>query len=147
MYIRGLLHTSLIHISSVFCKKIFLNFGDYFVHFGFSPTKFSGLFSICFEISISNLANTSSSWCHKSSLSFIPIGTLWPTLQPKLGQSHLSVFMALKIIWRPHIRYKHLYSECLDPTDFCYGWTIFGPLADKNAQKGELIELLASENF
>ena len=60
--------------------------------------KFSGFFSTCFEISVWNLVYTCSRWCYTSSSSFIPIGTLWPTLQPKIGQSHLSAFMALKII-------------------------------------------------
>ena len=54
--------------------------------------------STCFEISVWNLAYTFSRWCHTSSSSFIPIWTLWPTLQPKIGQSHLSAYMALKII-------------------------------------------------
>ena len=60
--------------------------------------KFSGLFCTCCDISVWNLAYTFSGWCHTSSSSFIPIWTLWPTLQPKIGQSHLSAFMALKII-------------------------------------------------
>ena len=59
---------------------------------------FYGLFCTCCEISVWNLAYTSSGWCHTSSSSFIPIWTLWPTLQPKIGQCHLSAFMALKII-------------------------------------------------
>ena len=32
-------------------------------------------------------------------------------------------------------------------TDFRHGWAIFGPLADKNTRKGELVELPASEQF
>ena len=60
--------------------------------------KFPDFFCTCCEISVWNLAYTSSGWCHTSSSSFIPIWTLWPTLQPKIGQSHLSAFMALKII-------------------------------------------------
>ena len=59
---------------------------------------FRTFFCTCCEISVWNLAYTFSGWCHTSSLSFIPIWTLWPTLQPKIGQSHLSAFMALKII-------------------------------------------------
>ena len=54
--------------------------------------KFSRLFCTCFEISVWNLVYKSSRWCHMSSSSFIPIWTLWPTLQPKIGQSHLSAF-------------------------------------------------------
>ena len=60
--------------------------------------KFSRLFCTCCEISAWNLAYTSCGWCHTSSLSFIPIWTLWPTLQQKIGQSHLFAFMAFKII-------------------------------------------------
>ena len=60
--------------------------------------KFSGLFCTCFEISVWNLSYRSSGWCHASNSSFIPIWTLWPTLQLKIGQSHLSAFMALKAI-------------------------------------------------
>ena len=33
----------------------------------------------------------------------------------------------------------------LTPTDFCHAWAIFGPLVDKNTEKGELLELLASD--
>ena len=58
---------------------------------------FRTFFCTC-EISVWNLAYTSSGWYHTSNSSFIPIWTLWPTLQPKIGQSHLSAFMALKII-------------------------------------------------
>ena len=35
----------------------------------------------------------------------------------------------------------------LIPTDFCHGWAISGPLADKNTGKGVLLELPASEKF
>ena len=60
--------------------------------------KFSGLFCTCCEISVWNLAYTSSGRCHTSRSSFIPIWILWPTLQPKIGQSNLSAFIAVKII-------------------------------------------------
>ena len=76
--------------------------------------KFSGLFCTCFEISVWNLAYTSSGWCHTSSLNFIPIWKLWPTLKPKIGQSHLSAYMALKIMKSPQIWYTHSNSECFD---------------------------------
>ena len=33
----------------------------------------------------------------------------------------------------------------LTPTDFCHAWAIFSPLVDKNTQKGELVELPASD--
>ena len=35
----------------------------------------------------------------------------------------------------------------LTPTDFCHAWAIFGPLVDKNTQKGELIELPAIDTW
>ena len=88
----------LFDISSVFYKIIiFKILAIIFVRFGFFEV-FRAFFSTCFEISIWNLVYTCSRWCYTSSSSFIPIGTLWPTLQPKIGQSHLSAFMALKII-------------------------------------------------
>ena len=43
--------------------------------------------STCFEISIWNLVYTFSGWHDMSSLSFITIGSLWPSLQPKVGQT------------------------------------------------------------
>ena len=42
----------------------------------------------CFEISIWNLVYTFSRWHDMSSLSCITIGSLWPSLQPKVGQTH-----------------------------------------------------------
>ena len=137
----------LLDISSVCCKKYyFQNFGDYFCAFWIFRS-FPSFFSTCFEISVWNLVYTCSRWCYTSSSSFIPIGTLWPTLQPKIGQSHLSAFMALKIIQRPQIWYTHLYCECLDPIDFCHARAIFGPLVDKNTGKGELVELPVSDTW
>ena len=53
--------------------------------------KFSGLFCTCFEISVWNLVYTCIWWCRTSSLSFIPIWTLWPTLQPKIRQSFICI--------------------------------------------------------
>ena len=35
----------------------------------------------------------------------------------------------------------------LTPIDFCHAWAIFGPLVDKNTQKGELIELPANDTW
>ena len=49
--------------------------------------SFPDFFSTCFEISIWNLVNTFSRWHDMSSLSFITIGSLWPSLQPKVGQT------------------------------------------------------------
>ena len=88
-----------------------------------------------------------SRWCYTSSSSFIPIGTLWPTLQPKIGQSHLSAFMALKIILRPQIWYTHLYCECLDPYWFSSWLGNFWPSGRQNTWKGVLLGLPASEKF
>ena len=42
----------------------------------------------CFDISIWNLVYTFSRWHDISSLSCITIGSLWPSLQPKVGQTH-----------------------------------------------------------
>ena len=44
--------------------------------------------STCFEISIWNLVYTFSRWHDMSSLSCITIGSFWPSLQPKVGQTH-----------------------------------------------------------
>ena len=49
--------------------------------------SFPDFFSTCFEISIWNLVYASSRWHDMSSLSFITIGSLWPSLQPKVGQT------------------------------------------------------------
>ena len=63
-----------------------------------SQRKVFRTFCTCFEISVWNLAYTFSGLCHTSSSSFIPIWTLWHNLQPNIGQSHLSAYIALKII-------------------------------------------------
>ena len=49
--------------------------------------SFPDFFSTCFEISIWNLVYGFSRWHDMSSLSFITIGSLWPSLQPKVGQT------------------------------------------------------------
>ena len=50
--------------------------------------RFPGFSSTCFEISIWNLVYTFSRWHDMSSLSCITIGSFWPSLQPKVGQTH-----------------------------------------------------------
>ena len=50
--------------------------------------SFPDSFSTCFEISFLNLVYTFSRWHDMSRLSFIIIGSLWPSLQPKVGQTH-----------------------------------------------------------
>ena len=50
--------------------------------------RFPDISSTCFEISIWNLVYTFSRWHDISSLSCITIGSLWPSLQPKVGQTH-----------------------------------------------------------
>ena len=50
--------------------------------------RFSDFSSTCFEISIWNLVYTCSRWHDMSSLSCITIGSFWPSLQPKVGQTH-----------------------------------------------------------
>ena len=49
--------------------------------------SFPDFFSTCFEISIWNLVYAFSRWHDMSSLSFITIGSFWPSLQPKVGQT------------------------------------------------------------
>ena len=44
--------------------------------------------STCFEIPIWNLVYTFSRWHDMSSLSCITIGLIWPSLQPKVGQTY-----------------------------------------------------------
>ena len=50
--------------------------------------RFPDFTSTCFEISIWNLVYTFSRWHDMSSLSCIAIGSFWPSLQPKVGQTH-----------------------------------------------------------
>ena len=50
--------------------------------------------STCFEISIWNLVYTFSRWHDMLSSSCITIGSLWPSLQPKVGQTHFFSIMA-----------------------------------------------------
>ena len=50
--------------------------------------RFPDFSSTCFEISIWNLVYTFSRWHDMSSLSCITIGSLWLSLQPKVGQTH-----------------------------------------------------------
>ena len=50
--------------------------------------RFPDFSSTCFEISIWNLVYTFSRWHDMSSLSCITIGSLWPSLQPKVGQTY-----------------------------------------------------------
>ena len=50
--------------------------------------RFPDFSSTCFEISIWNLVYTFSRWHDMSSLSCITIGSLWPSLQPKVGQTN-----------------------------------------------------------
>ena len=50
--------------------------------------RFLDFSSTCFEISIWNLVYTFSRWHDMSSLSCITIGSLWPSLQPKVGQTY-----------------------------------------------------------
>ena len=84
----------LLEIKSVFLQTSFFlqNLAIIFVRLGFF--KVSGPLSTCFEISIWNLIYTLWRWRHASSSSFILLGTLWHTSQPKIGQSNFSAFMA-----------------------------------------------------
>ena len=49
--------------------------------------SFPDFFSTCFDISNWNLVYAFSRWHDMSSLSFITIGSLWPSLQPNVGQT------------------------------------------------------------
>ena len=102
-------------ISSVFFfqNSYLWNFGDYFCVFWIFRS-FSGFF-------LHVLRYRFETWyihCrrrHRSSSSFITIGTLWPTLQQKIGQSHFFCIHGLKkYIELSQILYTHLYSECLE---------------------------------
>ena len=50
--------------------------------------RFPEFSSTCFEISIWNLVYAFSRWHDMSSLSCITIGSIWPSLQPKVGQTY-----------------------------------------------------------
>ena len=50
--------------------------------------RFPDFSSTCFEISIWNLVYAFSRWHDISSLSCITIGSIWPSLQPKVGQTY-----------------------------------------------------------
>ena len=50
--------------------------------------RFPDFSSTCFEISIWNLVYAFSRWHDMSSLSCITIGSIWPSLQPKVGQTY-----------------------------------------------------------
>ena len=103
------------------------------------------LVSSCFEILIWNLVYTSSR-CHTSSSSFIPIGTLWPTLQPKIGQSFFCIHGLKNYIEASDLVHTHLYGECLHPYWFSSWLGNFWPSGTKNPNR-ELVELPASEKF
>ena len=52
------------------------------------PSTFTGLFSICFEISIWNLVYKFNRWHFMSGLSFITIDSHWLNLKPKVVQTY-----------------------------------------------------------
>ena len=125
----------LLDISSVFCENIIFGILTIiFTRFGFFEVF--GLISTLFEISIWNVVCTCSMWSYTSSSSFIPIGTLWPTLQPKISQSRLSACNALKTYIGLRSGAHTYIVSVLIPTDFLHGWVIVGPLVDKNTWKG-----------
>ena len=67
--------------------------------------SFPDFFSTCFEISIWNLVYAFSRWHDMSSLSFITIGSLWPSLQPKVGQTQFLQSWPYKSRWILQIWY------------------------------------------
>ena len=88
----------LLYITSVFCANVIFGIlAIICVRFGFCEV-FRAFF--CFEISIWNLVYIyiCSRWCYTSSSSFIPIMTLWPTLQPKIGCRVKVCILVLKFV-------------------------------------------------
>ena len=67
--------------------------------------SFPDFFSTCFEISIWNLVYAFTRWHHMSSLSFITIGSLWPSLQPNKGQTQFLKSWPYKSRYIPQIWY------------------------------------------
>ena len=78
MYVFKMLPIILILFIHPFEKRTY-----YAVAMSVRPSEFSGLFSTCFEITIWNLVYAFRRWHDMSSLSFITIGSFWPSLQPK----------------------------------------------------------------
>ena len=105
---------------------------------------FSGLFWKCFEMSIWNLVYTFSMWHEMASLSFITIGLLWPSLQPKVGQTYFLQSWPHKSrqilpIWNidgPLYTYRHKFR-------FLQNITFFGILAIINGRLGFFRHFLA----
>ena len=98
MYIQNLLNSLdygqlLFHFCMPVWKTVVLSCGDVHSYVHLSFPDFS---TTCFDISIWNLAYTFGRWHHTVSLSFLTTRLLWPTSQPKVGQIHFIVFMALK---------------------------------------------------
>ena len=67
--------------------------------------RFPDFSSTCFEILIWNLVYTFSRWYDVSSLSCITIGSLWLSLQPKVGQTHFLQSWPHKSRWILQIWY------------------------------------------
>ena len=129
----------LLDISSVFCKKIILRIlAIIFVRFGF--------FKVFQAFFLHVLRYQYETWyihavggvTRQVRVSFQ--SGHFDLTQPKIGQSHLSAFMAR------FGTYTYVVSVLI-LTDFRHGCAIFGPLADKNTWKGVLLELPASEKF
>ena len=62
-----------------------------------APHQWKVFFYMFWDMNL-NLVYTSGRWCDISSLNFIAMRSLWPSLQPKIGQIHF-LHMASSIIW------------------------------------------------
>ena len=103
-------------------------------------------FCTCFKISILNLVYAFSRQHH--TLSLITFRSLWPTLQPIMGQSHFFSFMVSKNIKSLYIWYTHLYIKCLDPYWFFFMVGHFLALGwPQTLGKGILAQLPVSGKF
>ena len=123
-YIGGPLYTSRHKFGLFVC--LFQILFDYFCAFWIRSFPF---FSTYFEISIWNLVCTFGRWSKRSRSSFISIGTLWPTLQLKIGQIIFLHSWPQKL-YRAVRFCTHIYIvNVLTPTDCCHGWAVFGPPA------------------
>ena len=104
----------------------------------FSPAvsrEFSRLFSKCFLVSIPPTIYIyiymCGRWYDSPSLNFITIWSLWPTLQPKIGQIPFSA-QGLTNYMNPSNLSVTLLSESIGPHWFCCSWAIFRPLSPES---------------
>ena len=105
-FFRDWLNTSSHHFYEPVWKTDVLCRGN--VHPSVCPSirpRFPDFSSTCLEISIWNLVYTVSRWHDMSSLSCKTIWSLWPSLQPKVGQTHFLQSWPYKSRWILQIWY------------------------------------------